>query len=121
MHFLGLCFRARESQMNSVQKFRFRNKIASSQFSRILAQRVNEYFQNGKISRHANWNMIFKTALGFALWIATYIWLIRGRLSSPQLIGVYVLNGFVQLHMGLNIAHDANHGAYSVHPWVNKT
>ncbi|MFN0214224.1 MAG: fatty acid desaturase family protein [Saprospiraceae bacterium] len=41
-------------------------------------------------------------------------------LTSTQLIGVYVLHGFAQLHMGLNIAHDANHGAYSKNKNVNR-
>jgi linoleoyl-CoA desaturase len=64
--------------------------------------------------------MVTKTTLGFGCWIGTYLWLMFGRLSSLEVVGVYVLHGFAQLHMGLNIAHDANHGAYSRSKWVNR-
>src|SRR5690348_685006 len=64
--------------------------------------------------------MTFETALGFTSWIGTYLWLITGRHSSLELIGVYVLHGYAQLYMGLNIAHDANHGAYSTSQQVNR-
>ncbi|HEY2495472.1 MAG TPA: acyl-CoA desaturase [Candidatus Angelobacter sp.] len=106
--------------MTVAQQFRFQGKISSSGFSQTLSQRVNEYFQNRQITRHANREMIFKTTLGFALWLSTYFWLMTGSFSSLELVGIYVLHGFAQLHMGLNIAHDANHGAYSKRKQFNK-
>ena len=92
--------------------FKFKHKVTASGFSKALSQRIDDYFQERRISKRANPEMIFKTMLGFALWIATYLWLMTGRFSSLEVVGVYVLHGFAQLFMGLNIAHDANHDAY---------
>jgi linoleoyl-CoA desaturase len=101
-------------------QFKYAEKITSSGFSKALSQRVDDYFLNRGSSRHANLEMIYKTLLGFTLWIATYLWLMTGRFSSLEVVGVYVLQGFAQLYMAFNIAHDANHGAYSKSKRVNR-
>jgi linoleoyl-CoA desaturase len=101
-------------------KFKFKHTVASSNFSRALSGRVDDYFRTHHISKRANVEMVFKTILGFALWIATWAWLMSGRLSSLEVVAVYVLHGFAQLHMGLNIAHDANHGAYAKSSGANR-
>jgi linoleoyl-CoA desaturase len=64
--------------------------------------------------------MISKTILGFALWIASYLWLMTGRFSPLEVVGIYVLHGFAQLYIAFNIAHDANHEAYSKSKRVNR-
>ena len=102
------------------RQFKFKHKVTSSGFSKELSQRVDEYFQDRGISRHANLEMIGKTVLGFVLWIGTYLWLMTGRFSSLEVVGVYVVHGFAQLYMAFNIAHDANHGAYSRSKGVNR-
>jgi len=95
------------------RQFQYTEKITASGFSRALSARVDEYFGSRGISRHANLHMLAKTLLGFTLWIATYAWLMTGDFSPIQIVGVYVVHGFAQLHMAFNIAHDANHRAYS--------
>src|SRR3954469_16776042 len=102
------------------RQFKFAQKITSSGFSKALSQQVDDYFQGRGISRHANLEMVSKTLLGFVLWIGTYFWLMTGRFSSLEVVGVYVLHGFAQLYMAFNIAHDANHGAYSKSRRVNR-
>lgn len=102
------------------RQFKYAEKVTVSGFSRALSQRVDDYFQSRGISRHANAEMVAKTVLGFALWIATYAWLLTGRFSSLEVIGVYVIHGYAQLYMCFNIAHDANHGAYSRSKRVNR-
>ncbi|HZM86904.1 MAG TPA: acyl-CoA desaturase [Blastocatellia bacterium] len=102
------------------QQFKFRQNVTSSGFSKELSERVDGYFRDRRISKRANPEMIFKTILGFALWVGTYVWLITGRFSSVELVALYVVHGFAQLFMGLNIAHDANHEAYSKSKRVNR-
>src|SRR5258708_39907197 len=102
------------------RQFKFKHRVTSSGFSRALSQRIDHYFEERQISKHANLEMVSKTILGFALWIGTYLWLMTGRLSSLALIGMYVLHGFAQLYMTFSIAHDANHRAYSKSKWVNR-
>jgi linoleoyl-CoA desaturase len=106
--------------MAATRQFKFSQKVTTSGFSKALSLRVDDYFQGRRISRHANLEMIAKTVLGFALFIATYAWLLAGRLSALQVVGVYVVHGFAQLYMAFNIAHDANHGAYSKSRRVNR-
>jgi linoleoyl-CoA desaturase len=106
--------------MADTREFKFRDRVTSSGFSRALSLRVDEYFRSRRMSRHANFEMYSKTALGFVLWIATYLWLLSGDFSSAALVGVYVIHGFAQLYMAFNIAHDANHRAYSKSKLVNK-
>jgi len=103
------------------RQYKFDYKFATSGFSQALSQRVDDYFQTRRISRHANLEMISKTILGFALWIGTYLWLMTGRLSSLAVVAMYVVHGFAQLYISFNIAHDANHRAYSKSPRVNRT
>jgi len=102
------------------RQFKFKHKVTSSGFSRAVSQRVDGYFQDRRISKHANLEMISKTILGFALWVSTYLWLMTGRFSSLEVVGVYVVHGFAQLYMAFNIAHDANHGAYAKSKRVNR-
>ena len=100
--------------------FKFSRKVAASGFSNILRERVDDYFRGRRITRFANSEMVAKTVLGFALWIITYAWLISDRASALEVIGIYVLHGYAQLFMGLNIAHDANHSAYSKSRRINR-
>jgi linoleoyl-CoA desaturase len=106
--------------MVETRQFKFKQKVTASGFSRAVSQRVDGYFQDRRISRHANLEMMSKTLLAFVLWIGTYLWLITGRFSSLEVVGVYVVHGFAQLYMAFNIAHDANHGAYSKSRRVNR-
>ncbi len=101
------------------RQVKFQYRVTSSDFSRAVSQRVDDYFQERQISRHANLEMISKTVVGFVLWIVTYVWLMTGRFSSLEVVGVYVVHGFTQLFMAFNIAHDANHRAYSKSKRVN--
>jgi linoleoyl-CoA desaturase len=106
--------------MDDGRQFKFTQKVASSGFSKALSERVDDYFLKRQISRHANLEMIFKTIFGFSLWVGTYVWLMAGRFSPIEVVGMYVLHGFAQLFMAFNIAHDANHRAYSKNQNINR-
>lgn len=102
------------------RQFKFTEPVTASGFSKELSGKVDDYFQSRGISKHANLEMISKTVLGFVATIAAYVWLMTGRFSPLEVVGVYVVLGFAQLHMAFNIAHDANHGAYSRSKKVNR-
>jgi linoleoyl-CoA desaturase len=99
---------------------RYAERVGSSDFARTMTQRVDAYFAERQISRHADAEMVAKTVLGLVLWIATWAVLMADRLSPLGVVGWYVVHGFAQLYMAFNIAHDANHGAYSRRKSVNK-
>jgi linoleoyl-CoA desaturase len=100
--------------------YKFREKVAASPFSRELKKRIDAYFREHHISQYANVQMIAKTVLGACAWIGTYLWLMTGAHSPLGVVGLYVIHGFAQLHMGLNIGHDAVHNAYSRSRRINQ-
>jgi linoleoyl-CoA desaturase len=100
--------------------FKFTRDVTSSAFSKALTERVDSYFRDRGISKHANAGMIAKTTLAFAMWIASYVWLMTGRFMPAGVVGVYLLHGFTQLFMTFNVGHDANHRAWSKHKRVNQ-
>ena len=71
--------------MNDHRRFRYSQGTVSREFSKALAQRVDAYFDERGISRNANLEMVSKTILGFVLWIATYVWMMTGRLCECML------------------------------------
>jgi len=96
-------------------------KDHNEEFYKELRRRVNGYFKEKNISRHANINMVLKTIFMIALYIIPFI-LILTVFSNPWIVlGMWMLMGFGMAGVGLSIMHDANHGAYSKREWVNKS
>jgi linoleoyl-CoA desaturase len=90
-------------------------------FFATLTQRVNQYFKTNEISKHANAHMVIKTVFMFALYLVPYFVIISGITHNGwALLGLAVVMGFGTAGIGLSIMHDANHGAYSDKPWVNR-
>lgn len=102
------------------EPFVFTDRITASDFTRTLSRRVDLYFTERRLSKYADAHMVAKSVLAVGSWVGTYVWLIGGGLSSLELAGAYVIHGFAQLFMGLNIGHDANHHAYSKHARINR-
>ena len=89
-------------------------------FVRILNRRVNSYFKDNNISRNANAEMIFKTVFHLSIWIGSYSLLIFGGFSVGINYLLWAVLGFSIAMVCVNIGHDAIHGAYSKHQWVNQ-
>lgn len=99
---------------------RFKEKVVESAFAKTLNRRIDAYFRENNISRHANAEMIFKTILSFVFLFFTYYLLMSDGFSGWAFVAIFVLHGFAQLYMTFNISHDANHGAYSSSAKVNR-
>lgn len=106
----------------SSQRIRFKSTPSKDEFLKTLTQRVNAYFSDRGISRHANAEMIWKTIIILASWAGTYALIMSDILSdSPWLLMLtFLFLGFVNISIAFNIVHDACHGAYSSNPKVNK-
>lgn len=91
-----------------------------SEFSKILKQRVDTYFQETGRSRQGDWRMYLKTALMLALFFTPWAMIAFGGTGEgwgfwfAEVVMALGLSG-----IGLNVMHDANHGAFSKHKWVN--
>lgn len=104
--------------MTNYRTIKFSNK--EQLFFTTLNSRVNEYFKEKGIGRHANAEMIFKTSFMILLYTVPYVLMITGSVSHLWgMLGLSVLMGFGIAGIGLSVMHDANHGAYSNKPWVN--
>ena len=104
---------------NQPQKVRF-SKGNNDQYYADLNRRVNRYFKDKNISKGANGEMVFKTCLILGVFLISYLLIISNLFSPWVLIPLAVINGFFTALIGLNIAHDAMHGAYSSNENVNK-
>jgi len=98
------------------------NKQDQPEFVRELRKKVNKHFEENNISKHANFNMKFKTAFMLALYFVPLLAMLTGIVSSfwPVLL-MWVLMGFGMSGIGLSVMHDANHRSYSANLKVNKT
>jgi linoleoyl-CoA desaturase len=92
------------------------------EFLRELRKRVNTYFKENNISKHANANMKIKTAFMLMLYFTPLVLMLTGVVSSiwPVML-MWVLMGFGMSGIGLSIMHDANHGSYSKSKKVNQS
>jgi linoleoyl-CoA desaturase len=101
------------------QKVKFINKD-KTQFFNTLKERVDIYFKENDISQHANITMVFKTLFMLSLYFVPYF-LIMTQGYSPFIMWCLTLVMGVGLSgIGMGIMHDANHGAYSGYPFINK-
>jgi len=65
--------------------------------------------------------MVFKTIFMLSVYLVPFILLCSGSISSPILIvSLYLISGLGMAGIGMGVMHDANHGSYSRHKWVNK-
>ena len=89
-------------------------------FLPTLKERVDHFFRQHNLSRHANPFMIFKTVLFLSLAAALYVVIITSILPMLLQLGAAVLLGMTLAFIGFNICHDALHGAYSSNQKVNR-
>ncbi len=103
----------------SVEVVKF-NLKDQPEFYKTLKDRVNRYFKDNNISRHANANMVFKSVFMIALYLVPFSLMIFGVITNPWLIfASWCLMGLGVSGIGLSIMHDANHGSYSSNKFVN--
>lgn len=104
--------------MEQTQPIRFSN--THKDFTASLNRRVNEYFKNNNLSRHGNHEMVLKTIFMFSLYLLPYALVVSGVITNILLIiPAVVVMSLGLAGIGLSVMHDANHGAYSQHKWVN--
>jgi linoleoyl-CoA desaturase len=92
----------------------------NQRFSREVRVRVDDYFEDNRLSRHANAAMITKTVALVALYFGSYGLIISGSLSWPWMWLLCFVMGIALAGIGFSVTHDALHGAYSASPRVNR-
>jgi len=104
----------------SFQDHPIRFSAQRAEFFTTLTKRVNQYFTEKQISRHANSEMVIKTIFMLSIYFIPYVLMITGTVDSLWgMTGLCVVMGIAIAGIGLSVMHDANHGAYSNKKWVN--
>ena len=96
----------------------FNNKI-NRDFSFEVKKRVNAYFEEYNISKHANAAMVLKTVIILGVYWGAYALIMLGGLSLNWMWGLTVVMAIGMAGIGFSITHDALHGAYSSNQNVN--
>ncbi len=104
--------------MAAPRKVTFNNKVAR-EFSQSVKERVNAYFDDNGISRHANAQMIIKTLALVSLYVVAYLLIMMGNFPLWVMWMLCVVMGIGMAGIGFSVSHDALHGAYSSNEKVN--
>jgi linoleoyl-CoA desaturase len=96
------------------------SRVDSGKFFRTLNKRVNAYFKENDIQRTGNWKLHLKTVIMFSLYLTPYFLLLTLDLPTWAQLIMTIIMGVGMAGIGMNVMHDANHGAYSSKKWINK-
>ncbi|QDG49798.1 acyl-CoA desaturase [Persicimonas caeni] len=104
---------------SSSQKVTFDNRD-NRDFATAVKTRVDTYFKERGMSKHANGAMIVKTLVLFGLYFGSYGLIISGLLPLWAMWAMCFVMGVGMAGIGFSISHDALHGAYSSNKAVNR-
>lgn len=101
-----------------MHKLKFNNSSKSLFFATIRT-RVDQYFIDKNISKHANWLMWVKAFLFLSGLFVTYTLILTDIFTLFSMAVLALLLGVFSAFVGFNICHDAIHGSYSSSKRVN--
>lgn len=106
--------------MKLKEQVKFIKSNDKNAFHATLKRRVDNYFKENNLSKHANTTMIVKSIVLIAVYILPFIALLL--LTPPLYIALllWTVMGLGVAGIGMGVMHDANHGAYSSNQLVNK-
>ncbi len=104
---------------SSHQKVTFNNR-QNRDFAKTVNRRVNAFFDERGLSKHANASMVTKTVVLFTLYFGSYALIISGILPLWAMWAMCVVMGVGMAGIGFSVSHDALHGAYSSNKTVNR-
>jgi linoleoyl-CoA desaturase len=102
-----------------VVRIRFKPKTQGD-FATVLKQRVDAYFSERSLSRHANFEVYLKGVLHLVVFFGLYFAILSEEFSKPVMLVMAMIIGMLHGFIGVNISHDALHNAYSPYSKVNK-
>lgn len=92
----------------------------NDEFSKKLAQRVEDYLKKNNLKRFGSWRILLKVPLMFSLFLLPYFLMVIGVIENAWIMFfMSIIMGVGMAGIGLSIMHDANHGAFSRFKWVN--
>lgn len=104
--------------MSSPPRIKFAPRERST-FHATLRKRVDAYFAENGLSRHANATLVIKTVVLIATYVLPFVALLAVQPSFGVSMALWFLMGLGLAGIGMSVMHDANHGAYSSNAKVN--
>ena len=96
-------------------------KKDKQEFVTELRTDVRNYFKSKGIEIHGGTMLLVKTLLMVMVYFVPYGLMLSGLISSPgPVLFCWVVMGFGMSGLGMATMHDANHGSFSKHRWVNR-
>jgi linoleoyl-CoA desaturase len=89
-------------------------------FHAELKRRVNAYFREKGLAQRGNGRMYLKTAMLLVWFAGSYSLLVFAAVTFWQGAALSLSLALAMAGIGFGIQHDANHGAYSNRPGVNR-
>ncbi|MCG8699708.1 MAG: acyl-CoA desaturase [Bacteroidales bacterium] len=102
-----------------MRKLKYKNN--QLEFVKELRTAVKDYFENNGKDKHGGTEIIAKTMLMTLMLMIPFILMLTGVINSllPVLL-CWIIMGIGVAGLGLDTMHDANHGSFSKHQWVNR-
>ncbi|GAB3555146.1 fatty acid desaturase family protein [Spirosoma fluminis] len=100
-------------------KLKFKNTTRSTFFV-TARKRVDAYFSEQALSPHANGAMWAKAIFFLSGYAVLYGLILSNQFTIWPMLGMAILLGMFAAFIGFNVSHDALHGAFSAHDWVNR-
>lgn len=94
--------------------------VQRSSFFATVRKRVDAYFTEQDLSPNANGAMWTKAVFFLVGYGVLYGLILSNQFGAWTMLGMAMLLGAFGAFIGFNVAHDAVHGAFSRHSWVNR-
>lgn len=101
-------------------KIQFDKQKNPTGFYPVLCKRIDEFFVQNNLSKHANPAMVTKSIFIATVFILSYVGILSNAFSIGIVFLLFAINGFFAALIGFNISHDAVHGAYTSNATLNK-
>lgn len=105
--------------MENKIKIKFQ-KAKEGEFFDTVKSRVDEYFTQNRITRHANLSINLKIFFFLSLYFLLLALIYSNQFSGVMLVLIYSVLGFVTSLICCNFCHDLLHGAYFSSQKINR-
>jgi linoleoyl-CoA desaturase len=89
-------------------------------FFPTLKKRVDEYFVERGLSKYGNSKLVLKTIILLGVYILPFVALLIWTPGWWVSLMLWTIMGIGMAGLGMSVMHDANHGAYSGNPTINR-
>jgi len=94
--------------------------LDKSQFYTTLHNRVDSYFKENNLSKHANAGVVVKTIILLSAYLLPLVFMMLFQPAFGWALALWAFMGVAMAGVGMSVMHDANHGAYSANPRINE-